>query len=71
MTEKKMPDFRAYVVIERKDARAIWTDIGVGFLHSDGAGLNVMLNALPTGGKLVLRPFINEGRHEQASVPAR
>jgi len=64
MTEKKMPDFRAYVVIERQDARNIWTDVGVGFLHGDGAGLNIMLDALPTGGKLVLRPFVNEGRHE-------
>lgn len=70
MAEKKTPDFRAYVVIERQDARNIWTDVGVGFLHNDGAGINIMLDALPTGGKLVLRPFFNEGRHEPAS-PAK
>ena len=34
-----------------------WTQIGVGFAHKDGNGLNVTLSAIPLTGKLVIRRY--------------
>ncbi len=52
------PAYRAYTVIKRdgKDAKQdYWLNIGVAFAHEDGAGFNLLLQALPIDGKLVLR----------------
>lgn len=54
-----MPDYRAYTVINKKEARDFWIRIGAGFQHNDGIGINVLLQAMPLDGKIVLRP-INE-----------
>jgi hypothetical protein len=32
-----------------------WTRVGVAFPHNDGKGFNVLLQALPLDGKMVLR----------------
>ena len=32
-----------------------WSKIGVAFLHKDGKGLEVVLDALPVSGRVVLR----------------
>jgi len=42
-----------------KTARS-WTKIGAAFPHADGLGFNLELKALPVGGKLVVRPPIEE-----------
>jgi len=42
-----------------KTARS-WTKIGVAFPHADGSGFNLELKALPLGGKLVVRPPVDE-----------
>ena len=63
-----MPDFKAYTIIKRDGQKDFWTDIGVGFLHNDGAGINILLQATPLDGKIVLRPFTNEGRHNDPST---
>ncbi len=34
-----------------------WLNIGVAFYHRDGHGLNVMLQAMPLDGRLVLRRY--------------
>ena len=62
MAEKK-PDYRAYAVIKREGTdeqgkpRDFWLNIGAGFRHEDGQGMNVLLQALPVDGKLVIRKF--------------
>lgn len=67
MTTKALPDFRAYTVIERDGQKPIWIDLGAAFLHQDGAGMNILLQAHPLDGKIVHRPFTNEGRKEPAA----
>lgn len=66
MEQKAMPDFKAFTVIERSGQKNIWVDVGVGFVHGDGAGINVLLQAMPLDGKIVLRPYSNEGQGKQS-----
>lgn len=53
------PTHRVYTVIPRKDAKgeddSFWLNIGGGFEHADNGGFNIMLQAMPLDGKLVLR----------------
>jgi hypothetical protein len=46
----------AYSVKDRPGAKSIWTRIGAAFPHDKGAGLTVILNALPLNfdGRIVL-----------------
>lgn len=56
MTETKRPDFAAYVVRDgAADKKANWREIGVAFHHKDGKGLDLLLDALPVSGRVVLR----------------
>jgi hypothetical protein len=71
MSTKAPPDFRAFSVIEREGKKSVWIPLGAAFLHRDGAGLNLLLQANPLDGKVVLRPFVNEGRKETAAEPVR
>ncbi len=71
MTTKTLPDFRAYTVIERDGQKPIWIDLGAAFLHQDGAGMNVLLQAYPLDGKIILRPFVNEGRKDPVTPTVR
>lgn len=50
--------FDAYSVREYEangEKKSEWTRIGVAFSHTDGKGFNVLLQALPLDGKMVLR----------------
>ena len=50
------PDFIAYQVIDRgEDQKGIWRAIGSAWLHGDGNGIQVRLDALPVDGKVTLR----------------
>lgn len=50
------PNYLAYQVTNRKgDGRSFWTKIGVGFLHRDGGGLNILLDCHPINGRIRLR----------------
>jgi hypothetical protein len=53
------PTHTAYSVRDFKkqdgQADASWSKIGVAFLHKDGKGLDVILDALPVSGRVVLR----------------
>jgi len=71
MTAKSLPDFRAYTIVKRDGSKDIWIDLGAAFLHQDGAGINVLLQANPLNGKIVLRPFVNEGRKDSADQTDR
>jgi hypothetical protein len=52
------PDFSVYAVREREKLKPIWTRVGAGWLHQDGGGVNLELEAIPLkfSGKLVLLP---------------
>ena len=60
MSDSKMPTHRAFTLIARgKDDKGkddnFWLNIGSVFQHADGKGFNIILEALPLDGKLVLR----------------
>ena len=55
MTEAKRPDFAAYVVRDRDDKKANWREIGVAFRHKDGKGMDLLLDATPISGRVVIR----------------
>ncbi len=60
------PAFRAYSVIKRSDDKEdYWLNIGAAFEHEDGEGMNVLLQALPIDGKLVLRRYKEEVEEEK------
>lgn len=57
-TSKARPDFQAYTTRKRPGGQKdIWIDIGAGYLHQDGAGINVVLQATPIDGRVILRPM--------------
>ena len=49
------PAYRAYTVVKREGADDFWLAIGAAFMHQDGDGYNIVLQALPIDGKVVLR----------------
>ncbi len=51
------PAYRAYSVIKREGKEDFWLNLGVAFAHEDGEGFNLLLQALPVDGKLVLRTY--------------
>lgn len=60
MSENKGPTHRVYTLIprgknEKGDPDNFWLNIGSAFEHSDNKGFNLILEALPLDGKLVLR----------------
>jgi len=59
--------FDAYSVREYEangEKKSDWTKVGVAFPHSDGKGYNVLLQAVPLDGKMVLR--IHEDKEDGA-----
>jgi hypothetical protein len=52
----QQPTYQAYTVIKRENQDDFWIAIGAAWMHQDGDGYNVILQALPIDGKIVLRP---------------
>jgi hypothetical protein len=52
----QQPNYTAYTVIKREGQDDFWIAIGGAWTHQDGDGYNVILQALPIDGKIVLRP---------------
>ena len=52
----QQPTYQAYTVVKREGQDDFWLNIGAGFEHQDGKGINILLQALPIDGKVVLRP---------------
>jgi hypothetical protein len=52
----QQPSYTAYTVIKREGQDDYWIAIGAAWMHQDGDGYNVILQALPLDGKIVLRP---------------
>ena len=59
------PAFRAYTVIKRDGKDDFWLNLGVAFPHDDGEGFNLLLQALPIDGKIVLRRYKEEDAEEE------
>lgn len=66
--QAKQPTHRAYTVVKREGQDDFWLNIGLAFGHADGKGYNVVLQALPIDGKIVLREPSEE---EEPQQPAR
>jgi len=51
----QQPSYTAYTVSKREGKDDFWIAIGAAFMHTDGDGFNIVLQALPIDGKIVLR----------------
>lgn len=53
----KRPDFIAFHVIDRENAKSRWIEIGAAFTHDDAHGMTLVLDVLPVnfGGRIILR----------------
>jgi len=60
------PSYRAYTVIKREGQDDFWQSLGAAFPHQDGKGFNIVLQALPIDGKIVLR----EPQEDERDQPA-
>jgi hypothetical protein len=65
----QQPAYRAYTVVNRQGAEDFWLAIGAAFVHQDGDGYNIVLQALPIDGKIVLR--LPKGDDVAAETPGR
>lgn len=63
------PAYRAYSVVKREGADDYWLPVGAAFPHADGGGYNVVLQALPIDGRVVLR--VPKDDDTPAEQPAR
>ena len=73
MAEKeqpRQPTHRAYSVIRREGQDDYWLNIGLVFPHKDGGGFNLILQAFPLDGKIVVREIADEGAEQTAAAPA-
>jgi hypothetical protein len=54
---RKATPLHAYVVKDGKgeSRKGFWTRIGTAWPHEDGEGFNILLDALPVDGRIVLR----------------
>ena len=62
--QSRQPTHRAYSVIKREGQDDFWLNLGLAFPHKDGKGLNIVLQAFPLDGKIVLRE-VSEDSQEQ------
>ncbi len=61
----QLPNYTAYTVVKRGEGQDdYWLAIGAAFQHQDGDGFNIVLQALPINGKIVLR--IPKAQDEQS-----
>jgi hypothetical protein len=52
----QQPNYHAITVVKREGQDDFWINIGAAFMHQDGDGYNVVLQALPINGKVVRLP---------------
>ena len=68
----QQPAYQAFTVIKREGQDDFWLAIGAAFMHQDGDGYNIVLQALPINSKIVLRlPKEKEGPAEPAKDTKR
>jgi len=56
---------------ETEAPRAVWTKVGVAWQHNDTKGLNIVLEAVPLNGRLVVRTAVQEGSQTEARRDAQ
>jgi hypothetical protein len=54
-TTVKRPTHEVFQVLETSKDKSYWTRIGAAWLHEDGEGLSVTLNAMPLDGRIIIR----------------
>lgn len=54
-TTVKKPSHEVFQVFETAKDKSYWTRIGAAWLHEDGEGLSVTLNAMPIDGRIIIR----------------
>ena len=67
----QQPTYQAYTVVKREGQDDFWLNIGAAFMHQDGDGFNIILQALPINGKIVLRPPKAQTRRTTAAASKR
>ena len=65
------PAYRAYTVVKREGKDDFWLNLGVAFAHEDGEGFNILLQALRTDGKLVLRTYKEKPEEQEKVIKAK
>lgn len=55
MAQSQQISYRAFTVVKREGTDDFWLPIGAAFEHQDGEGYNLVLQALPLDGRVVLR----------------
>jgi hypothetical protein len=69
--EPRQPTHRAYSVIKREGQDDYWLNIGLVFPHKHNGGFNIMLQAFPLDGKIVLREITAEDEATETITPLR
>jgi len=65
-SKPSQPVYDVFVVEDRgKDQDAYWLKVGAAFAHRDRDGMNIVLQALPTSGRLVLRRFQEKEKKDE------
>ncbi len=67
--QPRQPTHRAYSVIKREGQDDYWLNVGLVFPHKDGSGFNLILQAFPLDGKIVVREITDEDAEETAVPP--
>jgi hypothetical protein len=65
MASSQQPTHRVFAIVKREGQEDFWLPVGAAFAHKDGRGFNVILQALPLEGKVVLR----EPQADEAEQP--
>jgi hypothetical protein len=71
MANSQQPAYRAFTVVKREGTDDFWLPIGAAFAHQDGEGLNLVLQALPIDGRVVLRAPKDENEAGQNGSSTR
>jgi len=70
MPVNQKPSFTAYTVHKRGEGQDdFWLAIGAAFMHQNGDGYNIVLQALPLDGKIVLRPPKSAQSEDTSETP--
>ena len=69
MSQRKRPAYRVYTVEDIDEENSWWTIVGVAFAHEDKKGMNILLRALPTDGRLVLRRYTESTAESITQTP--
>lgn len=69
--ELRQPTHRAYSVIKREGQDDYWLNLGLVFPHKDGGGFNIMLQAFPLDGKIVIREITADDEPQEQQPQPR